>query len=248
MTSKTVNNLDSQKKRARVILRAISNESDITNRMQKLADIFVGRPYIANSLIGGPNEPEELVVNLKAFDCVTFIESVLALARGKSPAGFLSELKEIRYRHGLVNWASRLHYFSDWMKSNQRRGIVRIRTRGAGSYSIEKTLADFKGLPARTVRFQIVPKSKVHLARRRIANGSIVAFASLRSGLDFYHTGLLFFPEMSVGSLKEMVLYHASRDTKKVVAEPVYDFLKRNRMRGIAFAVPRYPGDVRCHQ
>ncbi len=213
--------------------------------MHRLADMFVGRPYIANSLIGGPHEPEKLVVNLEAFDCVTFIESILALARSSSPTGFIKELKEIRYRQGLVDWAARLHYFSDWMKSNQRRGIVRIRTHGAGSHSSEKTLTAIKGLPARKVQFQIVPKSKLPLARRRISNGSIVAFGALRSGLDFFHTGLLFFPKLSVGPLEEMVLYHASRDAKKVVAEPIYDFLQRNRMRGIAFADPCGPGDVR---
>ncbi len=81
-----------------------------------------------------------------------------------------------------------------------------------------------------------MPKSKLALARRRISNGSIVAFGALRSGLDFFHTGLLFFPKLSVGPLEEMVLYHASRDAKKVVAEPIYDFLQRNRMREITFA------------
>jgi len=238
-------NLDSHKKRARAILRAISRESDVIRRMQRLANMFVGSPYIANSLIGGPHQTEKLVVNLEAFDCVTFVESTLALARSTSPTGFINELKRIRYRQGLIDWTARLHYFSDWMKSNQQHGIIRIRTRGTGSHSIKKNLTNLKGLPARAVRFQIVPKSKAHLARRRISNGSIVAFGSMRFGLDFFHTGLLFFPKLPAGRLKEMVLYHASRDAKKVIAEPVYDFLHRNRMRGIAFAVPCSPGGVR---
>ena len=131
------------------------------------------------------------------------------------------------------------------MKNNQRRGIIRIRTRGAGSHSSEKTLTALKGLPARKVRFQIVPKSKAHQARRRITDGSIVAFGALRSGLDFFHTGLLFFPKMPGDRFKEIVLYHASREARKVVAEPLYDFLQINRMRGIAFAAPQDSGDVR---
>jgi N-acetylmuramoyl-L-alanine amidase-like protein len=245
MTAKAKSNLDSQKNRARAILRSISRESGLIRRMHLLADRFVGRPYIVNSLIGGPHKPEKFVVNLEAFDCVTLVESILALARSTSSTGFLKELKQIRYRQGLVDWTARLHYFSDWMKSNQRRRIIRIRTRGAGSHSSEKTLTALKGLPARKVRIQIVPKSKLARARRRISNGSIVAFGALRSGLDFFHTGLLFFPKLSVGPLEEMVLYHASRDAKKVVAEPLYNFLQRNRMRGVAFAVPCGPGDVR---
>ena len=197
--------------------------------MRKTADAWVGRPYVSDSLIGGPDEPEKLVVNLEAFDCVTFIESILALARSRSRKGFIDELKRTRYREGRVEWSSRLHYFSDWMKSSQKRGAINIRTRGPGSRIIETKLGVVEGLPERRVRFHVVPKQKVHLARRRISDGSIVAFASTRSKLDFFHTGLIFNEE-------GMLLYHASRKAKKVIAEPLTDYLKRNRMRGIAFA------------
>lgn len=202
---------------------------ETARRLRETADAWVGRPYVANSLIGGPDQPEELVVNLRAFDCVTFIECVLAAARSRSPRGFVDELKRTRYREGRVGWSSRLHYFSDWMKSNQARGAIKIRTRGTGSGCIEAGLDVVAGLSARRVRFHVVPKSKIHLARRRIRDGSIVAFASTRSKLDFFHTGLIFVEE-------EMLLCHASRKAKRVIAEPLAGYLKRNRMRGIAFA------------
>ena len=133
-----------------------------------------------------------------------------------------------------MEWPARLHYFSDWMKSNQKRGVIKIRTRGPGSRSIEAKLDVIPGLPARRVRFHVVPKSKINLARRRIADGSVVAFASTRSGLDFFHTGLIFIE----GGL---MLYHASRKAGKVIAEPLEKYLKRNRMRGIAFASVEEP-------
>jgi len=197
--------------------------------MRRIAEAWLGRPYIADSLIGGPDRPEKLMVNLQAFDCVTFIECVLAKARSRSRKGFIEELKKIRYRKGRVEWSARLHYFSDWMKSNQKRGVIRIRTRGPGSRSVETGLDVIAGLPARRVRFHVVPKQKIHLARGRIRDGSVVAFASTRSKLDFFHTGLIFIGD-------GLILYHASRKAKKVIAEPLEDYLKRNRMRGIAFA------------
>jgi hypothetical protein len=128
-----------------------------------------------------------------------------------------------------VDWSARLHYFSDWMKYNQRRGALKIRTRGPGSRPIETGLGVIEGLPLRRARFHVVPKQKIHLARRRITDGSIVAFASTRSKLDFFHTGLIFISD-------ELMLCHASRKAKKVIAEPLERYLKRNRMRGIAFA------------
>jgi len=219
--------------------RRLTGKSDIAQRMQKIATRWQGRPYIPDSLIGGPDLQEKLVVNLRAFDCVTFVESVLALARSRSTRGFLGELKSIRYRGGQIDWFSRLHYFSDWMKSNHARGTVRIRTRGAGSRSIEARLSLLDDLPPRRCRFHVVPKRKLHQARRRIENGSVIGFASVRSRLDFFHTGLLFIQD------DQLLLFHASRSAKKVVAEPLAGFLQRNRMRGIAFAAPRDAGESR---
>jgi hypothetical protein len=197
--------------------------------MRRIANAWLGRPYVADSLIGGPDKPERLVVNLQGFDCVTFIECVLAKARTRSRKQFVEELKKTRYREGRVEWSARLHYFSDWMKSNQKRGVIKIRTRGPGSRSIQTRLDVVEGLPGRSVRFHVVPKQKIHLARGRIREGSIVAFASTRSKLDFFHTGLIFMGD-------ELMLFHASRKAKKVIAEPLERYLKRNRMRGIAFA------------
>ncbi len=209
--------------------------------MRRIAEAFLGHPYIANGLGGGPKQPEELVINLETFDCVTFIESVLALARSRSKSGFINELTKTRYKNGKINWPSRLHYFSDWMKHNEKRGAIEMRTRGAGSHAIEKLLGFVEGLRARRVRFHIVPRKKIKLALPRLSNGSIVAFASVRSKLDFFHTGFLFYDSQSKPSMEDLILYHAQKNAGKVIARPLVEFLKLNRMKGIAFATPMRP-------
>jgi hypothetical protein len=93
-------------------------------------------------------------------------------------------------------------------------------------------------LPARRVRFHVVPKNDIRLALPRITNGSIVAFASVRSRLDYFHTGLLFFRSPRLSSVDELTLYQARKSAGKVIEEPLTDFLKRERMRGVAFAAP----------
>jgi hypothetical protein len=185
-------------------------------------------------LIGGPDRPEELVTGVSGFDCVTFVETVLALAASDSPADYRRELVQLRYRGGTIAWEHRLHYFSDWLEENARRGVLAIDTRGPGSERIRARLAVVDGLPPRLVEFDVVPKQSVELATSRIANGSIVAFASERDGLDYFHVGLVFVED-------HPVLAHAAKSAGSVVTEPLRAFLDRNQMRGISFARPLDP-------
>ena len=97
--------------------------------MARIGRTIVGMPYVPATLeVPGP---ERLVVNLREFDCVTFVENTLALARVvRSGQGgydaFKRELLRIRYRGGkLEGYPSRLHYFSDWIADYQAKGIVR---------------------------------------------------------------------------------------------------------------------------
>ncbi|PSQ95589.1 MAG: DUF1460 domain-containing protein [Bacteroidetes bacterium SW_9_63_38] len=96
--------------------------------MQALGRYFRGRPYLEGTLDTDP--PETLVVHLDGFDCVTFIETVLAMARGlktgnRTYAGFIRRLAEQRYRGGtLQGYCSRLHYFTEWMADNETKGVV----------------------------------------------------------------------------------------------------------------------------
>ena len=93
---------------------------------------FVGNPYTPHTL--DPPGPERVIVNLREFDCVTYVESVLALARvirdgavrGDPPfPAFTEELRRIRYRGGEIDgWTSRLHYFTEWIADNERMGIL----------------------------------------------------------------------------------------------------------------------------
>jgi hypothetical protein len=77
---------------------------------------FLGKPYRTSTLES--ERSERLVINLREFDCFTFVENVVVLtrsliARQKSFEAFQRVLKKTRYRHGqLQGYASRLHYFT----------------------------------------------------------------------------------------------------------------------------------------
>jgi|688.fasta_scaffold02112_13 hypothetical protein len=98
-----------------------------------IAESFIGTPYQENTL--ETNQNEELVINLRAFDCVTFLDNVIALClclkSNHQEIGsfefFCRNIQLIRYRKGLLSgYESRLHYFSDWLRDGQRKGLLQL--------------------------------------------------------------------------------------------------------------------------
>ena len=104
------------------------NELPINELMIKIGKLFIDVPYTANTL-ESPG-PETCRINFDGLDCVTFYESVLVLARifkqGKfSIYDLNNEMIFVRYREGkLTDYTSRLHYTSDWIYDNVRKGVV----------------------------------------------------------------------------------------------------------------------------
>lgn len=90
---------------------------------------LTGVPYVAGTLEAGATEP--LVVNLREMDCMTLVENVLALSFTYRSGvlefeRFCSCLQRLRYRYGRRDgYLSRNHYFSQWISSNERLGLVR---------------------------------------------------------------------------------------------------------------------------
>jgi len=180
----------------------------------RIGRTFVGAPYVPGTLEA--EGPERLIVNLRTFDCVTFVESSLALARAAKLGGgydtFKRELMRIRYRDGKLNgYPSRLHYFSEWIANNQEKGIVRNITRELGGIEDREPIrfmtsnADrYRQLADESVRREIreteerlsqvpryyIPEDRIVSIASRIRNGDVIAATSVLEGLDVVHTGL----------------------------------------------------------
>lgn len=90
---------------------------------------FLGIPYVAHTL-ESPGGQERLVVNLRQMDCTTLVETVtaLTLATRHGATGwqdYCRWLMAIRYLDGKIDgYASRCHYFSQWIASAQSQGLV----------------------------------------------------------------------------------------------------------------------------
>lgn len=99
-----------------------------TNLMLYFGHRLLDVPYVGRTLEVNPRE--ELVVNLRELDCTTFVETVLALTLTTRQGGrewddYCQMLTRIRYRGGqMKGYTSRNHYFSQWIESNVKLGLV----------------------------------------------------------------------------------------------------------------------------
>ena len=127
MSAVTYTKADSM--RVMELLAAGKEQPGGTNLILFFADQFRGIPYVASTL--EVNDSEQLVVNLRQLDCTTLVENVVALSltvRDEQPSflSFCRNLEKIRYGKGKMNgYSSRNHYFSEWIASNEKQGVVR---------------------------------------------------------------------------------------------------------------------------
>ncbi|MDR2098572.1 MAG: DUF1460 domain-containing protein [Rickettsiales bacterium] len=94
-----------------------------SDRIGEVSARFLGAPYIEDPLGEGEGaalDPDPLW-RFDAFDCLTYVETVLALANSDSEEGFEKAMREIRYKGGEVSFLSRNHFTSiDWIPNNAR--------------------------------------------------------------------------------------------------------------------------------
>ena len=217
-----------------------------TNFPIHFARKFIGRPYVAHTL--EINDTERLVVNTRQLDCTTLVETVTALTlcvqrRLFGWRDYRNALVELRYRGGrLEGYASRLHYFSDWIDDNARQGLVEEVQAPTPPFSAVQTIAvdymsqhpqSYKALKARPAlianiadqerqlsgrQYRYIPKGDVHdtkAMRQAVRDGDIIAITCSKPGLDIAHLGF------AVWRSDGLHLLNASQLHKRVVEEPM---------------------------
>jgi hypothetical protein len=203
------------------------------SRVDILSRQFLGRPYESN-LIGSAGKPEVFTASLNAFDCVTYIETSLALALASNVTEFIQWLRKIRYKNGDVAWEHRNHYMTGWIRNNVRVGALkRVSVRGLPGVVKERTLDCVPGLAPVEARFSCVPKAEIGKFGRRLQSGDLIFFASTRNHLDVFHCGIV------VRDGGGVLLRHAARSRGAVVEQELKEFLKANRMAGVIVVRPR---------
>jgi hypothetical protein len=194
----------------------------VSQRIDFISGKLLGVRYQADTLIGGPKQPERFVVRDDAFDCVTFCEVVLAAAIARDLAEFETSLRRIRYDHGAVQYDQRNHYFADWCKRNIENGICRP-VAIEPTIVIDKTVTWHREFGRHPVSIAAISKETLLGNAKRLAAGDIIGFTSRRSDLDFFHTGIIAF-----GKSGELLLRNASQSRGRVVDDKMTTFAAVN--------------------
>ncbi len=88
------------------------------NNVLTISEEFLGKPYSIGPLGEGSGIDSDPLYRFDKFDCLTFVETVLAKLYS-SKDSFLSTLNKIRYKDGIVSFETRNHFQNpDWIRNN----------------------------------------------------------------------------------------------------------------------------------
>src|SRR5436309_14219437 len=192
------------------------SELPIGERIGAIGMALRQTPYVAATL-ELYDDREVCSVDFRGLDCVTFFELALALARmlkrERTPDALLAEVTFLRYRGGqLTDYASRLHYVSDWFVDNQAKRVVRLITPeppGAERFTRRVhfmsthpgAYRQLKASPDQVAKIALVEaeinarlthylaRDKVAAAQRLLLTGDIIGITTPTDALDCPHPG-----------------------------------------------------------
>lgn len=218
------------------------------------AQKLIGKPYVASTL--EINKQERLVINVRELDCTTLVENAVAMTltarKGKRDFGtFKYYLEKIRYDGGRCNgYASRNHYFSEWIESNSKQNLVEeiggkpfTGRQVINVYYMSKYPDKYpmlKGNKSDQIKIRkneqsinqkvvsYIPSSKLNGGKAELGmvhDGDIIALVTKKAGLDISHVGFAVW-----GKDGKLHLLNASSLHKKVVLEPMtlYTYMKKH--------------------
>lgn len=235
--------------------------SSLGDTIASVGQSFLGTPYVEKTLEVG--DTETLVVNFGGLDCTTFVENVLAFSlmlqkQQKDFENFTRNLETVRYRNGDLNgYPSRLHYFTEWIRNNEKKGLVKDITAELGGEELEKPI-NFMGTHRNLYPFLAsdenfkamlevekelakealcyLPQDQIESKEHLIKSGDILALATSIKGLDVTHTGIAI--HQPDGRLH--LLHASSKNGEVEISElPLADYLKNIKSNiGIIVARP----------
>jgi len=107
-------------------LRRIHQQApSLAQRVEAVSELFLGVPYKLGSLGEGPDGEfdRDPLIRFDAFDCTTFVETVMALSLDSDLDSAVRTLQKIRYKDGQIGYATRNHFIElDWVPNNVRAG------------------------------------------------------------------------------------------------------------------------------
>ncbi|MHB8877720.1 MAG: N-acetylmuramoyl-L-alanine amidase-like domain-containing protein [Myxococcaceae bacterium] len=232
----------------------------VAQRLSAMSQGFLGTPYAASPLGEGSGKDPDPTLRYDAVDCLTFVETTLALSLAPSAEGVEPLLGRVRYASEQA-YDDRNHLMeAQWLPNNVAKGYLRevtLELAGKPLGFAEKKLTPHTwtgksavalGLPAArqlqgAFGMPMVPIDRALEVAKRAPTGTVLIVVREDRPLLVTRVSHLGF----VIQKKKPMLRHASRTFGKVVDEDLEAFLSRNlgyarwTVSGLAFYEVRAP-------
>ncbi|MBC5789124.1 N-acetylmuramoyl-L-alanine amidase-like domain-containing protein [Providencia sp. JUb39] len=203
-----------------VLEKAISASqgSSAEQKMVNATAILLGTPYNNRTLNMDAFSAERLIIDLKAVDCMTFIEYSEAFKHADDAEQFASYLEKIRYVDAKVAFNQRRHFFSDWAEGEHK--VVSDITAQLSPHTVfvNKQLNKKSNGDPIIATVKITPRVISYVPTRfidrtllkQLKTGDYIGIYSSASGLDVTHVGVV------IREGEKVIFRHASSQRKNL--------------------------------
>ena len=132
------------------VSQLFASDKQVQSIAERLVDVsapFLGAPYIISPLGEGHGEDPDPRIRFDAFDCTTFVETVIALAFSSSLPAAEKRLDLIRYQEGQFDFVQRRHFpEAEWIPELIQAGYFEDISQSVGrvGVSLETKYIDLK--------------------------------------------------------------------------------------------------------
>ncbi len=99
------------------------DENKFGTPIKEETESFLGVPYVLSPLGEGSNSDvdKDPLWRFDAFDCMTYVETVIAMHNSKNQKEFEETMNNIRYMNGKISFGWRNHFTElDWIRNNSK--------------------------------------------------------------------------------------------------------------------------------
>lgn len=104
-----------------------SQSANVAERVSADSGFFLGKPYVLGALGEGPTAKfdQSPLYRTDAFDCMTYVSTVLAMAESKNFQQFRQHMLDVQYSNHSPSYLTRNHFVSvDWNVNNEKQGFL----------------------------------------------------------------------------------------------------------------------------
>ena len=230
-------------------LKLVIENSISSKKPMLIGQYFKGAPYLSNRL--SKSNPEKVYYSFADFDCVTYVENILALYYSEGAnAKFIENLIKIRYNDS-ISYENRNHYLMKGLQKMVALHILSPINNHFNSKSIQKNVNYLsKHVISNNINMARIINIEKSISQKNIyyfdstkdlkindliQNGDVIAFVSSRNDLDFQHVGFVHFKN------NKKYILHASQEKKIVcISDVTIDqyILKNKKITGFQIYRP----------